>query len=156
MGNTLAGDDGAGVVLLEELRRRLGSRPGLDYAELAGDLYAIWDLLARTRAILFLDAVCGSPPGRLVIGKTAPRAFSASFHQSDVSTVMRSLATLREKGLPAWTIWGITIDPPQNLGEGLSSPVLRAVEESAERLFQQISQGTLEIAGYRIPALTEV
>lgn len=154
MGNTLAGDDGVGVFMLQALRERLGPRPGLAYAELAGDLYAVWDLLPETSSILFLDAVCGDTPGRLVRGRTAPRAYSPSFHQSDVSTVMESLSRLREGPMPPWEIWGITIYPPEFLGQRLSPPVRRAAEAVVEELCDLIPGGCLVVYGHRVPALT--
>ncbi|MFO7951083.1 MAG: hydrogenase maturation protease [Candidatus Fermentibacteraceae bacterium] len=153
VGNTLAGDDGVGIFMLQALRERLGPRPGLAYAEMAGDLYAVWDLLPDTASILFLDAVCGDHPGRLARGRTAPRAYSPSFHQSDVSSVMESLSRLREDPMPAWEIWGITIDPPEFLGQGLSPPVRRAAETAVEELCSLISGGRLVVDGYRVPAL---
>ena len=154
MGNTLAGDDGVGIFMLRALRKRLGCRPGLAYTGLAGDLYAVWDLLPETASILFLDAVCGDPPGTLLKGKTAPRAYSPSFHQSDVSSVMGSLSRLREGSMPAWEIWGVTIKPPEFLGQGLSPPVRRAAEAAVEELCDLIPGGRLVVDGHRVPALT--
>lgn len=154
MGNTLAGDDGVGIVMLRALRERLGKRPGLAFAELAGDLYAVWDLLPSTSSMIFLDAVMGNPPGRLVVGHTGPRAFSASFHQTDVSTVMESLSHLYDGQMPAWEIWGITVDPPRNLGEGLSSPVAEAADRAVCRLCGLIAGGGLLVDGQAVPPLS--
>jgi hydrogenase maturation protease len=155
VGNTLAGDDGVGIWMLRALRSRLGERPGLACAEMAGDLYEVWDILARTASILFLDAVCGSPAGRLLRGKTAPRAYSPSFHQSDIPTVMESLSRLREGPMPAWEVWGVTIDPPEYLGEGLSPPVRRAAEKAVRELCGLLSEGRLVVDGHRVPAMAE-
>lgn len=134
VGNTLAGDDGAGMAMLRELKGRVGDVPGVAFREIPGDLYEIWDILPGTESVVFLDAVAGEVAGQVITGKTFPRAFSPSFHQSDLCTLVESLATIYEGEFPQWTLWGVTIDPPQVLGEGLSEIVALAVKKAVSEI----------------------
>lgn len=134
IGNTLAGDDGAGIVMLRKLKNRIGETPDICFREMPGDLFEIWDILPDTDAIVFLDAVAGTEAGSISIGKTLPRAFSPSFHQADLCTVVESFATIYEGEFPQWILWGVTIDPPKTLGEGLSRAVADAVEDAVSEI----------------------
>ncbi len=138
IGNTLAGDDGAGVVCIDRLRARWGDHPDVLLLVLDGDLFTVADIVDQVERILFVDAVAGQPPGRIVRSASAPRAMSASLHQTDIGTVMASLEALGYD-LPPWEIWGITIDPPQELGEGLSPAVAAGVADLVERLDRAIA-----------------
>ncbi|MCK5035388.1 MAG: hydrogenase maturation protease [Candidatus Sabulitectum sp.] len=134
IGNTLAGDDGAGMVMLRKLRENIGDVNGVAFLEIPGDLFEIWDIASGTDSIVFLDAVAGTVAGVVSREKTLPRAMSPSFHQSDLCTVVESLASIYQGEFPQWTLWGITIDPPQTLGEGLSDVVALAVERAVSEI----------------------
>ena len=134
IGNTLAGDDGAGITMVRELESRLSDIPEIAFRELPGDLYEIWDLIPFTESFVFLDAVAGDVPGEIFEGKTACRGFSASFHQEDLCSVIKKLELLCDEPFPEWTLWGVTINPPETLGEGLSGTVQSAVDEIVHRI----------------------
>ncbi|MCK5842928.1 MAG: hypothetical protein KAH31_12200, partial [Candidatus Sabulitectum sp.] len=108
----------------------IGEVSGVAYLEIPGDLFEIWDIASETDSIVFLDAVAGEVAGLVTTGKTLPRAMAPSFHQSDLCTVVESLASIYQGEYPQWTLWGVTIDPPQVLGEGLSETVALAVEKA--------------------------
>lgn len=150
VGNTLAGDDGVGVFMVRELKRRLPRSEDLVFLELEGDLYQIWDFLPGTDVFVFLDAVTGGPPGTVRTGKTLPRACAPSFHQSDLSAVVTSLAKLWEGDFPRWTIWGVTILPPEFLGEGLSEPVAAAAEEAVNSIIHLVAGPGLDVDGFTV------
>ncbi|PIE53557.1 hypothetical protein CSA37_00940 [Candidatus Fermentibacteria bacterium] len=144
VGNTLAGDDGAGIFMLRLLEKRLSGESRFRFIELEGDLYSIWDILSETEAFIFLDAVAGERPGEIREGKTLSKPFTPSFHQSDLSAVMDSLESLWQGRFPPWTLWGVTISPPEFLGEGLSPPVEAAAFEAVERIINRLETGGLE------------
>lgn len=150
VGNTLAGDDGAGIFMVRELERRLPDSSMISFVELEGDLYQIWDMLQDTDGFLFLDAVTGERPGLVRIGKTLPRAYAPSFHQSDLSMVVMSLERLWEGEFPRWTLWGVSIDPPEELGEGLSPEVRKGALEAVDRLVTLLKGEGLDIDGLRV------
>jgi hydrogenase maturation protease len=135
IGNTLAGDDGVGIVIADRLRRRWPGSAEVLVATLPGDLFAVSDLLDRASEFLFLDAIAGDDPGEIRTVTAARRAFSASLHQTDIGAVMAALARLEVvEPFPDWQIWGITIDRPDELGEGLSPPVSAAAEKLEARI----------------------
>ncbi|MDM7993401.1 MAG: hydrogenase maturation protease [Candidatus Fermentibacter sp.] len=141
IGNTLAGDDGAGIRVLEALEALLGDErpPGVLLVRIEGDLLDVTDLLGEADHIIFLDAVAASPPGRLIRSVSARRAFAPSFHQTDIGTLMARLEPLGlVKVFPSWEIRGIAIDPPTILGEGLSPAVAEAAERLAGSLAREI------------------
>ncbi len=141
IGNTLAGDDGAGIRTLEMLETLLGDErpPGVRLARIEGDLLDVTDLLDEADHIIFLDALAASPPGRLIRSACARRAFAPSFHQTDIGTLMARLEPLGlVKVFPTWEIWGIAIDPPAFLGEGLSPEVAEAADRLAKSLASEI------------------
>ncbi len=135
IGNDLAGDDGVGVVVAERLRARFRSRDDVLVETLAGDPFAVADLLGDAERFVFLDAIAGGTPGELRRLRAAPRAFAPSMHHTDIGTVMASLAALEVvTPFPPWEILGVVIDPPEELGEGLSP----AVAAAAERLEREV------------------
>ena len=144
VGNTLAGDDGAGIEAVRRLRMLWGGEPGIFLHTLEGDHFEIADLLDRAGRFVFVDAVAGEWPGMLVRTGDLPRAFAPSFHQTDIAAVMRSLEKLGAVSpFPSWEVWGVTISPPAELGEGLSPEV----EEGVQRLCRKLDRLIRETIG---------
>jgi len=140
IGNTLAGDDGAGVEVVRRLEKLVGSEEKVLLRVIEGDHFEVSDFLDRAERFIFVDAVAGEVPGELTHSKDAPRAFSPSFHQTDISAVMRYLEEIEvAKPFPQWEIQGITILPPEEIGEGLSPEVDKAVETLCGKLLEIIS-----------------
>lgn len=150
VGNTLAGDDGVGIFMVRELERKLPVCESFRFVELDGDLYQIWDMLQGTDAFFFLDAVTGEKPGLVRKGKTLPRAYTPSFHQSDLAAVVMSLEKLNDGDFPKWTLWGVSIDPPEELGEGLSPDVQMGASKLVEELAGLIQGEGLSIDGLTV------
>jgi hydrogenase maturation protease len=141
IGNTLAGDDGVGVVVADRLGRRWADRREVLVETLPGDLFAVAELLDLADEFLFVDAIAGEIPGEIRVLGSAQRAFAASLHQTDIGTVLQSLKRLElADPFPAWQVWGITIDPPTELGEGLSPPVAAAADELERRIVALVEE----------------
>ncbi len=148
VGNTIAGDDGAGVEVVRRLRKELGAKQGIFLHTLEGDHFDIADLLDRAERFIFVDAVEGELPGELVFKGNLRRAFAPSFHQTDVAAVMNSLEALGVADpFPPWELWGVTIRPPAELGEGLTPVVEVAVERLCQRLREEIEITVGEVRG---------
>jgi len=145
VGNTLAGDDGVGVVMLRDLQKIVGECPRFSFLEMSGDLYEVWDVLPSTDSMVFFDAVSGETSGQITEGKMLPRAYSPSFHQADLCSVVESLHKIYDDPFPQWTVWGVTIDPPETLGEGLSPAVSMAAGKAVDEIV-----GYLRGSGLRI------
>lgn len=139
IGNTLAGDDGVGVVVADRLRDRWSDADRVLVVTLSGDLFAVADLLDQADEFLFIDAIAGDCPGQLRVLTSATRAFALSLHQTDIGSVMTALKSLAVTDpFPDWQVWGITIAPPQTLGEGLSREVAAAATELERRLVAHV------------------
>ena len=135
IGNSVAGDDGAGLEALRRLQERWRGDPQLVFEALHGDLYSVSDLLPKAGHFLFLDAVCASPAGQVVTCMERPGANAPSFHQTDIGAVMHTMERLQMADpFPKWEIWGVTIEPPGELRVGLSTAVERGVDQLVESL----------------------
>lgn len=141
IGNTIAGDDGVGVLIAERLRERWSDSDEVLVAILPGDLFSVSDFLDQTEEFLFIDAIAGDNPGEIQILDSAQRAFAASLHQTDIGTVMSALKKLEMADpFPAWTVWGITIETPEELGEGLSPEIAEAADELEGRILAHVEE----------------
>ena len=144
IGNTLAGDDGAGVAALERLADALSDdqKETVLFYRLAGDLFAVSELLDTAERFIFLDAVAGEVPGELrVLRSDTPFTHTGSFHQTDIGAVMRSLSKLEWcTPFPEWEVRGITIASPDRLCEGLSPEIDRAVDRLVAGMVGEIRQ----------------
>jgi hydrogenase maturation protease len=141
VGNTLAGDDGAGVEAVRRLKLRWGGEPDVFFHTLEGDHFEIADLLDCADKFIFVDAISGERPGELVRMGETRRAFAPSFHQTDIAAVMQTLEALwTVDPFPAWEVWGVTILPPAELGEGLSPEVAEGVERLCRKLDELIGE----------------
>ncbi len=141
IGNPIAGDDGAGIMVARGLRRVCESGNGVLFYELSGDLLEMADRLEEARRFIFCDAIQGDTPGEIkIITPAAPLPFSASFHQTDIASVMHTLASLHlTVPFPAWEIWGIGIAAPTHFSENLTAPVSQAVTQCVSRLIGRIT-----------------
>ena len=140
VGNTLAGDDGAGNTVVSRLKEKYPDRTDVFLHNLETDPLELWDVLPSAEKFIFVDAVAGKPAGRLVAVKKRGmrRAWAPSLHNMDLPTVIRQLYLLRGEDEPEWSIWGVTIDIPDHLQEGLSAAVSEAVESLVEILSERI------------------
>jgi hydrogenase maturation protease len=135
IGNTIAGDDGAGVEVVHRLKTIFRNDAGVFRHTLDGDHFEISSLLDRAEKFIFVDAFEGEPPGELVYAGKTRRAFAPSFHQTDITSVMNCLEMLGVADpFPSWEVWGVTITPPARLVEGLTPEVETAVEILCEKL----------------------
>ncbi len=143
VGNSIAGDDGAGVEVIRRLKKVWEDNPSVFLHTLDGDHFEIATLLDRAEKFIFVDAFEGEHPGALVFAGSTRRAFSPSFHQTDIASVMSCLEALGVmEPFPSWEVWGITITPPTRIGEGLTSVVEEAVEILSKKLSGVIEEKT--------------
>jgi hydrogenase maturation protease len=135
IGNTLMGDDGAGILVLEKLQSLPRARNSCFFYALSGDLFEMADMLGRAKRFIFIDAYIGSPAGTITVFSPLSPAPMPSLHQTDIGTVMRMLEPL---GLchpfPSWEVRGIAVEPPFRLGAGLSIPVAQGVEKLVKEI----------------------
>ena len=139
IGNTIAGDDGVGVLIADRLRHRWPESDEVLVEVLPGALFSISDLLEATERFLLVDAIAGDKPGEIRVLAAAQRAFAPSLHQTDIGTVMATLKGLNVvEPFPDWEVWGITIRPPEELGEGLSPEIAEAADRLERLIIEHV------------------
>jgi hydrogenase maturation protease len=140
IGNTLVGDDGAGIMVVHALQKLYSSRKNIFFHELTGDFLEMADRIEDAERFIFCDAIAGDCPGELsIIRDTAACYFAPSFHQTDIASVMRSLKILSTTiAFPSWEIWGIAIEPPQYFANKLTPRISLAVDNCVAQLGKRI------------------
>lgn len=122
-------DDGIGIFLLNELKKRNTGRPDLEWVDAGTFSFSVIHYISKREKAVFLDcAFMGCKPGtirRFLFDdiKTKKEISSLSFHDSDL---LKTLALAKNTGsLPVQTvIFGIQPEKV-DYGEGLS-PSLRS------------------------------
>ncbi len=140
-GNPLLGDDGVGL----EVVRRLSAAPlppGVRVVEAGLPGLTLLDIVHGYRQAVIVDAVmAGLPPGEVLCfsdGELPPPGYSRwSLHGVGLVEALK-LGRLLGDGFPEQlTIYGIQVGSV-NLGEGLSPPVLAAVETVVDRIGKEV------------------
>ncbi len=129
VGNSLLTDDGAGLVMLEELARRATEDNTVEYLDGGTQGLALLGRLSGRKAVVMLDAVSlGGTPGTLHVLRfpfvhSLPRATTA--HEGSGLELFRFAALLGELPQQAWII-GIEAGAVYT-GIGLSQAVSAAI-----------------------------
>lgn len=151
LGNLLLGDDGVGLLLLEELARRAPGGGDIEFIDGGTQGLALLGRIANRAALIVLDAVAaGAPPGTVhVIGGREALALGASgggrtAHEGNAGELLAVAALLGE--LPG-QVTVIGIEPARlDTQVGLSAPVLSGMEEALETARRVIEQARVRIS----------
>jgi hydrogenase maturation protease len=136
VGQEVAGDDGVGLAVLDELRRRRVPA-GTQLVHLKESMDLI-DLLDRQEHVVLVDAVLALPPG--VVVELSPEELSdraaqpASSHGMGAAQAILLARTLSPGATPRVRVVAVTISRPDRYGVGLSPEVAAAVPEAADRV----------------------
>lgn len=139
MGQLVAGDDGVGLAVLEEL----GRRPVPDGTALVplADAVELISLLETADPVILVDAVLGAPSG-LVIDRP-PQVFSrraaqpSSSHGMGAARAIELARTLSPRGAAAsLRVVAVTISRPERYRPGLSPEVAAAVPQAADHVLR--------------------
>lgn len=139
LGQAAAGDDGAGLAVLDELRRRgLGDSPDVELIG-ARDATALVELLDAPGEVVIVDAALGPPAGTVLElgdGDLAERGVDpVSTHGMRLSEILglaRALSSAAPGASPSIRVVAIAIERPAALREGLSPEVAAAVTRAAD------------------------
>ena len=151
VGNSLLSDDGAGLVLLEQLRAAGGWPEFVEWVDGGTQGIALLGVLSGRRAVLILDAVeLGARPGSVhVLGMDQLRRFQGraptTAHEGNA---LQLLATAEFTGdLPEWgRVVGVE---PESIrtGIGLSPSVEAALPEALERAREALNAASRAYIG---------
>src|SRR5262245_57717831 len=150
VGNMLRGDDGFGIEVLHRLEQEIGGEAEVTFYEsgIAG-IGLVQQLLDGYDALILLDAVDrGAAPGTVLVlepqvgasGAAGP-ADPVDLHQADPEGVLRLAAALGALPAHVWVV-GCQAGSCDELGEGLSEPVRRAVSAAARRVYDILARLT--------------
>jgi len=148
IGNEFRGDDGAGLLVIRELRQRVDHE--IPMLEHSGDAASLIDLWQGAREVVLIDAVqTGARPGTIHRwrGERVQReCFPCSTHVFGVAEAMQ-LANLLHCFPPSLVIYGIEAASLEWSVE-LSSAVKTAVRRVAMQLAELSSQSRIESTTY--------
>lgn len=147
VGNSLAGDDGVGLHLLERIRRT-DIPPGIELVEGATTGIALLEHLLDVQRVVIVDAVASAgPPGIVVRLDPAElqdpgRCSLVSCHDLGVETTLELARRLYPARLARdIVILGVTAHPATHFDTSLSPPVQAALPELERELMTLIDQG---------------
>ena len=140
IGNSLAGDDGAGIEIVRRLREKWPDCSEVYLTTLEGDFFGITEILPLAERFIIVDSVNGEEPGCVVHDAGHIPGFSPSLHQTDIASVLDALKNIEFiSPFPEWEIWGVTITQPVEFRESLSPDVQRGIEILLKDLNRLIS-----------------
>ncbi|HJW71807.1 MAG TPA: hydrogenase maturation protease [Geothrix sp.] len=136
IGNTLLGDEGVGVAVVEHLKNHGDPLPGVDLLDGGTGSLVLLEPMREAKRMILVDATAdGASPG--TIQRLTPR-FSSDFppsltaHDIGLRDLLDSFYLLGET--PDVVLYAISIRFPQEIGLGLSPEVAAAVPEVALRI----------------------
>ncbi|HXN47830.1 MAG TPA: hydrogenase maturation protease [Bryobacteraceae bacterium] len=142
LGNSLLGDDGAGLALLEELAA--APDPGVEYLDGGTQGLALLGRIAGRRALLIVDAVkTGAPPGTVHALRGAAamqwlRGGATTAHESNAGELIAAAALL---GVAPADIAIVGVEPERlEIGIGLTDDVRRALPEAVAQARSMIAE----------------
>jgi hydrogenase maturation protease len=141
LGQKVAGDDGVGIAVLDELRRRRVPE-GTELLHLTDpmDLVA---LLEQDKRVLLVDAVLASPPG--VVVELGPEELSskasqpASSHGLGAAQAIELARALSPGAGASLRVVAVTIGRPDRYGVGLTPEVAAAVRKAADHVLELLA-----------------
>jgi hydrogenase maturation protease len=143
LGQRAAGDDGAGIAVIDALRRA-GVPDGVE-CEVAAGPSALVSLLWTPDRVIVVDAVVSPVGGEVIdidVDRIEPGApVGVSSHGLGVRQAIE-LARLAEPELtsPDIHIVGVSIARPTRYVDGLSPAVAAAVERAAQRILELVGR----------------
>jgi hydrogenase maturation protease len=142
IGQEAAGDDHAGLAVLEHLRAR-GVPEGVELLR-AAEPSALVPLLETPAPVVLVDAVLASPAGEVLVLEPEAleqRGFSSvSTHGLGVAQAVALARLLSPAAVsPSIHIVAVSISRPERFRQGLSPEVATAVPLAAERVLQALT-----------------
>ncbi len=142
IGQRVAGDDGVGLAVLDELERR--ELPEATSLLRISDPVELVSLFDSEDGFVLVDAVLGAPPGvvldlslRELSGK-APQPTSS--HGIGVAGAIELAGVLSDRERPPNVrVVAVTIARPERYGTGLSPEVAAAVPRAADRVLELLT-----------------
>jgi hydrogenase maturation protease len=145
IGNTLLGDEGVGVAVIDHLHAKGGIPAGVDLLDGGTGSMVLLEPMREARRMILVDATAdGSPPG--TVQRLVPRFFtdfppSLTAHDIGLRDLLDTFYLLGET--PEVVLYAISIRFPQEIHFGLSAEVAVAVPVVAKRIQLELEQSCL-------------
>lgn len=143
LGNPILRDDGVGIRVAEEIRRRLNGRGDTDITELSVGGIRLMEAMAGYDRVFIIDAVMtgNQPPGafsRLHIDDLGMSLHTSSTHDTNLACALESGRLAGQKIPSEIVIWGIEAVDVNDFGEQMSGPVEAAVPAVADAVMNEL------------------
>jgi hydrogenase maturation protease len=143
IGNTLLGDEGVGVAVIDHLQATGGLPANVDFLDGGTGSMVLLEPMREARRMILVDATAdGAPPGtcqRLVPRFSTDFPPSLTAHDIGLRDLLDTFYLLGET--PEVVLYAISIKFPQEINYGLSPEVAAVVPLVAERIRQELSGG---------------
>ncbi len=156
LGNEYISDDGVGIWVVRELRKRLPTRD-IAFEELSVGGLQLLDYLGGHDHCIIVDAVVTGlrPPGTVyrVVQTTCDKPIKlTSSHQVDLSQTLE-LARLLQPDIPQTiTVYGIEVSDTTTFDNRCTKPVSQAVPRLVEFICRNLLDGKAQAKNKRVPA----
>jgi hydrogenase maturation protease len=133
MGNSILGDDGAGIYVVNELEKRIGRYDGIDFECVSWGGFRIIDVLHNYKDAIIIDAINTrkKPVGFIHVAdnnKFIKSVRMVSFHDINFTEAIDFAKKLNILMPESITVYGIEVRNTEAFKEGLS-PVVQAAAE---------------------------
>jgi len=142
LGNPIMGDDGVGLRVVQEVRRRLRDSASVDVEECYAAGPTLLDIIVGYEALVFVDSIqCDEPKGTVLQPKREQlpdQPASIDAHGMGLLGVLNLGERLGFHVPRKLSIVAIAVEPNMEASESLSPEAERAVPEAVERVLEEV------------------
>ena len=142
LGNPIMGDDGVGLRVVQEVRRRLDNSASVDVEECYASGPTLLDIIVGYDSLVFVDSlVCDEPRGTVLQPKREQlpdQPASIDAHGMGLLGVLNLGERLGFHVPRRLSIVAVAVEPNIEASESLSPEVARAIPEAVERVLEEV------------------
>jgi hydrogenase maturation protease len=143
MGNTLLGDDGAGIYIVNELEKIIGARQGIDFECISWGGFRVIDVLKNYKTAIVIDAINYGEKPEGYIHITGKNNFLSSvrmvsFHDINFAIAVEFAERLNIPVPEKFYVYGIEVRNTESFSENLSPAVKLAAEKCIDMVIDKI------------------
>ena len=140
------GDDGVGLRVVQEVRRRLRENPAVDVEECYAAGPTLLDVIVGYDALVFVDSIqCDKPKGTVLQPKREElpdQPASIDPHGMGLLGVLNLGESMGFHVPRKLSIVAIAVEPNLEASESLSPEVERAIPEAVERVLEEVEHAS--------------
>lgn len=145
MGNTLLGDDGVGIYIVNELEKIIGKHEGIDFESISWGGFRVIDVLQNYKTAIIIDAISSgkNPEGYIhVLDKNnfLSSVRMVSFHDINFATAIEFAERMNIPVPSKFYIYGIEVRNADLFSESLSPAVQQAAENCINLVQRKITE----------------